>query len=158
MGSCGEFIVAGDSFFRVLVCLVLLADAFVEVFFQGCFSLLQFFFCHFGVGKFREFPEDTRGGFQEVFSVVYALFDESCVFPDEGDFVRVVAGFGVTDVGYGGAEGAGHGIEGVEVACEVLVRPGVGVSVACDADAVEVAGLEGGVDYPVGVFAVRGGV
>ena len=36
-------------------------------------------------------------------------------FPDEGDFVRVVAGFGVTDVGYGNVEGAGHGVEGVEV-------------------------------------------
>jgi len=98
------------------------------------------------------------GGFEEAFSVVYSFFDESCVFPDEGDFVRVVACFGVTDVGYGGAEGAGHGVEGVEVAREVLVCPGIGVSVGGDADAVEVAGFEGGVDCPVCVFAVRGGV
>ena len=67
-----------------------------------------------------------------------------------------MAGFGVSDVGYGSAEGTGHGVEGVEVAGEVLVRPGIGVSVAGNADAVEVTGLEGGIDYPVGVFAVRG--
>ncbi|MEA2040716.1 MAG: hypothetical protein U9N82_12965 [Thermodesulfobacteriota bacterium] len=55
-----------------------------EVIFQGCFSLLQFFFCQFGVSEFREFPEDLPGGFKKTVSVVYARCDEFFVFPDKG--------------------------------------------------------------------------
>ena len=131
-GFCGEAIVAVDSFIRVLVCLVLPADAGVEIFLQGRRSLLQFFLRHSGIGKFREFPEDTYGGVQKALSVVHALFDEPCIFPDEGDLVRVVKRFRVADIGDGDAQGAGHGVEFVIVPGEVLVRPGVGVSVAGD--------------------------
>lgn len=66
VGFCGEFVVTGDSFFRVLVCLVLLSDAGVEVFFQGCFSLLQFFLCYSGISELREFSEDTPGGGKDL--------------------------------------------------------------------------------------------
>ena len=38
------------------------------------------------------------------------------------------------------------------------MRPSVGIAMAGNADAVEVAGREGGIHYPAGVFAVRGGV
>ena len=44
------------------------------------------------------------------------------------------------------------------VSREVLVRPGVGIAVAGDADAVEIARCEGSGQDHVGVFAVRRGV
>jgi len=49
-------------------------------------------------------------------------------------------------------------VHNITISGEVLVRPGVGIAVAGDTYAVEVAGCEGGVDHTVGVFAVWRGV
>jgi len=81
------------------------------------------------------------------------------VAPAPGRLVGGEDGVGVADVGHdGGEKRAEKGVEFMAVAHEVLVRPGVGVGMAGDADAVEVSGGEGGVQDEVGVLTARGGV
>ena len=155
---CGKVAVAGNAFLCEFVCLILLANAVVEVFLQGCFPFLQLLFGYPGVNEFRKLAEDVHCGGQETASVVYPTRDEPFVLPDKGRPIRVVKGLCMADIGDGETQGAGHGVEFIIISSEVLVRPSVGIAMAGNADAVEVAGRECGIHYPVGVFAVRDGV
>ena len=107
---------------------------------------------------FGEPGQDVLCGIEKAAFVVHSVFDKPFVLPDQCGPVRIVEGLRMADAEDPRVQRPGHGVEVVIISGEVLVCPRVGISMDCDAGAVEVSGCECGFHDAIGVFRVRGGV
>ena len=113
---------------------------------------LQLVLRHLVIHVFGEPSQNVLCGFEKAAFVVYPVFDKPLVLPDQCGPVRIVEGFRMADTEDPRVQRPCHGVEVVIIPGKILVRPGVGITMDCDADAVEVVRLECGFHDTVGVL------
>ena len=153
-----QFPITRDTVFAEVIGRIPLADAQVQVIFQFGLPFQEFLFRHFGVHVLGEPGQDVLCRFEKAALVVHPVFDESFVLPDQCGPVRIVEGLRMADTEDPWIQRPRHGIEVVIISGEILVCPGVGIPVDCNAGAVEVVRLECGFHDATGVFRVGCGV
>ena len=153
-----QFLITCDTFFAEVIGLIPLPDAQVQVFFQFGLPFLQLGTGHSWIKHFGKLTEDLGCSGKETAFVVYPVFDKPFVLPDQCGPVRIVEGLRMADTENPRVQRPRHSVEVVIISGEILVRPGIGIAMNCDAGAVEVACCQRGVHDPIGIFRARGGV